>query len=152
MWMEMIFAVLVVVIVYIAALHTVVKYTVDKLGARSALFGAGLVHFVLGGLLYAVIGEIGFAVGYDYWYDRPSIAYYVVRGLFLAMKLSGVVMVAVDLLKAVASQQETIVDVKKHQADRNENDTSFMPQSGAKKTVPTWKRIQMEQDTQGDDQ
>ena len=147
----MIFAVLVVIVVYFVALHTVVKYTVDKLGARSALFGCGLVHFVLGGLLYAVIGEIGFAVGYDYWYDRPSIGYYVVRGLFLAMKLSGVVMVAVDLLKAIASQQGTIADVKKQQADRNENYTSSMPQSGAKETVPTWKRIQMEQDTQAND-
>ncbi len=155
MWTEIGFGLLAVAVVYLVALYIAVKNTVDKMGARSALFGAGLVNIVMGSLLYAAIGEIGFAEGYDYWYDGPSMCYYVARFAFLVMALSGVVMVAVDLLKTIRNLQSSVVDVKEKQAGKNE-DAKVQPspklQSAAKGDIPTWKRIEMEQDAQGKEQ
>ena len=73
--MEMFFILLAIFVAYLVAVSIVVKRTTENMGARSGLFGAGLVSIVFGFLLYAVVGEFGFALGYDYWNDTPSTLY-----------------------------------------------------------------------------
>ena len=141
----MILSFIAVLVVYFTAVFLTVEYTVDKLGARSGLFGAGLVNIVIGFAMYAIVSKFGILVGEFgesvFWYDTPDVFYYVPLFVFLAMGLSGTVMVAVDLLKAVneLSGYVSRVDAKKP-AVQNDADGSGK--------IPAWKRIQMEQEAQ----
>lgn len=146
---EILFGLVVVAVVYFVATYMAVKYTVDKLGARSGLFGVGLVSVVVGFILYTYVGEFGFAKGYEYWYEYPSMLYYVARFGFLCLGLGGIVMVAVDLLKAVNELGSYV-----SRTNEKLSGTQSVPGASAKshptvqENVPTWKRIQMEQETQ----
>ena len=89
-----------VIAAYLVATYMVVKYTIEQLGARSTSFGKGLVRIVFGFLISAVVSEVGYAVGYEYWDEVPSLLYYLVRFGSLILGISGIVTVAIGLLRA----------------------------------------------------
>ena len=124
--MEIMFGIILALIAYFVALYAAVRITVDKLGARSGLFGTGMATMFAGFLWHKLVEDS--AVNGGYWYNeygQLSLLYYVLFFGFLVMGLSGIVMMAVDILKAVNELTAWTV----------------------KKDIPTWKQIQTEQKT-----
>ena len=108
-----------VFVVYLVAVHAVVKYTMDKMRAETGMFGVGLVNIVAGFLLYDVVDLfIGF-----YLDDSSSLLYLVLRYGFLILGISGIIMVAVDLLRTIQglggyiSRVEDKIKKSNHAAD-----------------------------------
>lgn len=143
---EVLFWIIVVPVVYIAAVFVVARFTVDKLQARTGLFGAGLVTMFMGFLLHKIVEYTAAVGGYWYgWQGELSLLYYVLLFGFLIMGLSGVVMVAVDLLKAV-NERRGVVAQEKEQQSVAPNVPSIPEKSppAPQGHIPTWKRVQME--------
>ena len=146
-----------VFVVYLVAVHAVVKYTMDKMGAGTGMLGAGLVNIVAGFLLHDVVDLfIGF-----YLYDLPSLLYLVFRFGFLILGISGIIMVAVDLLRTIQgmggyiSRVEDKIKKSNHTSDtekrtelpaweRIQMDSENVSAAAKQKEIPTWKRIQMD--------
>ncbi len=129
--------IIIVPLVYIVAVYVVSKLTVEKLNARSGLFGAGIVTMSMGFILHELV-DFFESFGYWYagsgWYDLlPS--YYILSYGFLIMGLCGVVMIAVDLLKMINDLQGWVgrVDDKASKAGPEEKHSY--------EKVPAWKRI-----------
>ena len=138
--MEILFAISVTAIVYFVALYFVSKLTVDKWGARSGLFGGGIVNIVMGFVLHKIVEYSAIVSGYWFdWKGELSLLYYVLLYGFLLMGISGVVMIAVDRVKGI---NELSSSVNYKLESRNSD------QSIKQKEIPAWKRIQMEQEAQ----
>lgn len=146
--MEIMFWILVYIVVYFVALYFAVKYTVDKLGARSGLFGGGLVTMFMGFVLHKIV-EYTAAVG-GYWYnwegELPILYYLIVFG-GLFMGLGGVAMVAVDLLKAVNESRGSAASKYAQSASGTVGSCEKI-QPAQQGKIPTWKQIEMEQERQ----
>lgn len=132
----MLFILIAVIAAYLVGVYIVTKYSMEKLGARSPLFGNGLVNIVIGFSVSAVASEVGLAVGYDYWNEAPSVLYYLARFGFLILGISGIVMVAIDLLRVLVDLDDHVARAE-DKIRKSENTPSEQP-----KSIPTWKRIQ----------
>ncbi len=81
---------------YAVAAYVAVKLTMEKLGARSSLFGIGMAT-MFGGFIWNMILR-DMVIGEKYW--ERSLAYYI-SWICLIIGLAGIVMMAVDIIKAV---------------------------------------------------
>ena len=107
--MELIFIICFALVTYIVGVYIAVKQTEDKLGARSGLFGAGIVTMFVGFIWSKLVEHLAFA-GW-FWFDDILLYYVMVYG-FMIMGLSGIVMIAVDLLKAINEMSERMAQLK----------------------------------------
>ena len=98
--MELLGLIILAVGIYVVAIYIVTKITLDKLGARSGLFGAGIVTMFTGFIWNKIVEYSALLDGYWYFEDG-ELMYFVLFYGFLIMGLSGIVMIAVDLLKAI---------------------------------------------------
>lgn len=136
--MEMLFWFIIVLAVYITAVIVAVHFTVDKWKARSGLFGVGLVHIVMGFLLDRLV-TMRF---YDYWDYESMGIYYVANYAFLIMGISGIVMVAVDLLKSVKDLRSYVSRENEKQSSPGADQKTAESRSAAPQgNIPTWKRM-----------
>jgi hypothetical protein len=130
--------IIVTLCLYVAAVYVVSKLSVDKLDARSGLFGAGIVTMFTGFVLHNIV-EWSADKYWNYVNDDLPFLYYALLYGFLIVGLLGVVMIAVDLLKAIneLSGYVSRVDAKNCTV-HNGIDSSDK--------IPAWKRIQMEKE------
>lgn len=135
--MEFLFFCLIIAIIYFAALFAVIKVTVDKLNAYSAMLGAGVVNMFAGFILHVVVklsGTEGYWNGGKYL-EYPAM-YYVLLFGFLIMGLSGVVMIAVDLMHAIREVRSSCEAALEKKAEK--------PSPVQQEKIPAWKQIQMD--------
>lgn len=132
--MEFLIILIAPLIIYVIAMFVVTNITVDKLGARSGLFGSGIVTMFMGFIMHNLTKE-----HYRY-YGRFDLTpmYYVLCYGFLIMGLTGIVMIAVDLLKAVNELSDYASRVDEKQSALQKNLCSS-------EKIPTWKRVQADQ-------
>lgn len=100
--MELLALIFFALVTYIAAVYIAVKLTIDKLGARSGLFGVGIAT-MFAGFIWSKLVEYSAIDGW-FWYTedgRLPVMYFVLLYGFMIMGFSGIVMIAVDLLKAI---------------------------------------------------
>ena len=98
--MEIVFYILLALLGYVLTMYFAVKITKEKLGARSALFGIGVASMFTGFLWNKVLMEIAID-DFIYWWYRAEPLYYVLSFGSLILGISGIVMMAVDILKAI---------------------------------------------------
>lgn len=137
--MEFMLFILVVFVVYIAAMIGVTNFTMDRLNACSGLFGAGIVNMFTGFIMYNVMKTIELG-------GLSPVVLILLYG-FLIMGLSGIVMIAVDLLNAINQLSSWVsrMNEKKSAVQDGSSFTGKAP-SAQQGKIPTWKRIQMEQE------
>ena len=139
MWVHFIH-VLVGVALYIAAMLWAEGFFVKRLGARSGLFGAGLVTMFVG-VIWCKQLENSFLVD-GYWDNGDGtlpLLYYILYYTFLLMGPAGISMMAADLLKAVKELREKLDDAKQ----------KLQAVPGKKQEyekVPAWKQVVEEQE------
>ena len=133
---EMICILIVAFVLYLVAVFVVAKRTVEKLGAPSGRFGVGLVNIVTGFLLHDVIDMFTYAY---YWNEEPSLLYLAFRFGLLILGISGIIMVAVDLLQTVRDMGGYISRV-----DEKLQKSTTTAEAAKQKEIPAWKRIQMD--------
>jgi hypothetical protein len=124
--------------VYITAVYVAAKLAVDKLNARSGLFGAGIVTMFTGFIMHNIIEWSGDRY-WNYVNDDLPFMYYALLYGFLIMGMIGIVMIAVDLLKAVN-------DLGGYVSRVDEKQSAIQTAVVDPKEMPAWKRVQMEQE------
>ena len=138
------------------AVYFVTRFTLDHCGARSGLFGAGIVTMFMGFILHSIIAPAADGILSD---DSGFVVLYLIFYYgFLIMGLSGIVMIAVDLLKGI-NEMSSFVSRTFEKMDAGQNYTKGRMPAGQKENdlteksapapqghIPAWKRIQMEQE------
>ena len=136
--MELFLILFIIVVAYIVAAAVVAKHTTEKLQAHSGLFGVGIVSIVFGFVLYACFFQV------DSW------LLFFIRLGFLILGIGGIIMVAIDLLKAIGD----IGDYLSREDDKirkNVNTPETKAPAAQPESLPTWKRIQMDAEEQTKD-
>lgn len=121
-------------VAYIVALYAVGKISLEKWGAKSGLFSAGIVTMFFGFIMHAVVM---YSQTLGYWHgntesEHPVVLYFVVCYGLLVMGLGGITMMGVGLLKTVNASGAKSCEKEAIPAQEN---------------IPTWKRVQMEQES-----
>ncbi len=128
---------------YIVACYCAIKQTVDEMGARSAMFGAGIVNVLVGFGMQKLVDILRLMdVARSPYSDTPVI-YLILSFGFLILGISGVIMIAVDLLLMIEERTS---------GGRSEQYKGTPPAPAQQEEIPTWKRIQMEEAKQKADQ
>lgn len=122
-------------VAYIVALYAVGKISLEKWGAKSGLFSAGIVTMFFGFIMHAVVM---YSQTLGYWHrntesEHPVALYFAVCYGLLVMGLGGITMMGVGLLKTIGASGKgaPCAEVAKP----------------AQEKIPTWKRVQMEQES-----
>lgn len=120
---------------YVAALFLAEWYTVKKLGARSGLFGTGLVTMFTGFIWHKLMEA--WIIEYLGWRWEQSELDVMARVLYdatLIMGLCGIAMMAVDLVKGYKELRDKIAAI-------NEKMYASPEEKPAYEKVPAWKRM-----------
>lgn len=130
--MEVMLVILACLAVYCIAVYAVVHVTVDKLGARSGLFGAGLVTMFMG---YLWTRHLGGLLAELFWYtDAGAFAMRILYFIAWIMVPIGVTMVAVDLLKAINETRAALM--------KTDQDLSVVKKKKCSdEEVPSWQQF-----------
>lgn len=87
-------------VAYLAIAYVAVKLTTDKLFAHSSAFGLGIANLLVGFVgHYIAVDELTYHGYYMEEYTSPW--YYVICFGLLVLGLSGIVLMAVDLLRGI---------------------------------------------------
>lgn len=141
---ELLFWLLVVLGVYITVVSLTVRLTMNRWEARSGLVGVGLVNIVVGFLLDRLVTM--HSCGYP---DNGSEGiFYVANYAFLIMGISGIVMVAVDLLRSLQDLRNYVSRINEKKSSADAQKTAEMRAPASQGNIPTWKRIELEQNNQ----
>jgi hypothetical protein len=154
--MELLLGFFALLCTYIVAVYFVTRFTLDHCGARSGLFGAGIVTMFMGFILHSIIAPAADGILSD---DSGFVVLYLIFYYgFLIMGLSGIVMIAVDLLKGI-NEMSSFASRTFERKDAGQNYTKGRMPAGQKENdrteksapapqghIPAWKRIQMEQE------
>ena len=154
--MELLLGFFALLCIYIVAVYFVTRFTLDHCGARSGLFGAGIVTMFMGFILHSIIAPAADEILND---SSGFVVFYLIFYYgFLIMGLSGIVMIAVDLLKGI-NEMSSFASRTFERKDAEQNYTKGRIPAGQKETdlteksapapqghIPAWKRIQMEQE------
>lgn len=119
--MEIMFYISLALLGYAFVMYYAVKITKEKLGARSALFGIGVASMFAGFVWNKVLTEFAIDDRLYRWF-RSETLHDVLSYGSLILGLSGIVMMAVDILKAIDELTAWTV----------------------KKDTPVWKQIQVD--------
>jgi hypothetical protein len=141
MWKLFIHAI-VAIVIYIVAMLWAENYAINKLGARSGLFGAGLVTMFTG-FIWSKQLEMSFLIE-GYWDNGDGtlpVLYYILFYSFFVMGLAGIAMVAVDLLMVVKESKAKLDAVKEKVFAPSGEETVY-------EKMPAWKRVQEETEKQ----
>ena len=130
-----IYLLMIVPTVYLAAVYLLSKITVEKLNARSGLFGAGIVTMFAGFVLHHLME---YTAGLEYWYTGSDLSplYFVLVYGFLIMGLSGILMIAMDLLKGINELKDRLSSVEEKASKVISNEKQ------AYGKIPAWKQIE----------
>lgn len=102
---------LVTFIAYVVIAFISVKLTTKKLAAFSAAFGIGIANVLVGFTAHFVaVDELSFYGYYPNCYT--SVWYYVICYCLLLLGLSGIIMIAVDLLRGINAVAEAALGKK----------------------------------------
>ena len=154
--MELFLGLFALLCIYIVAVYFVTRFTLDHCGARSGLFGAGIVTMFMGFILHSINAPAADEILND---SSGFVVFYLIFYYgFLIMGLSGIVMIAVDLLKGI-NEMSSFASRTFERKDAGQNYTKGRMPAGQKENdltekaapapqghIPAWKRIQMEQE------
>lgn len=93
---------LLAVIAWIAAVFVFMHMTQEKLGARSALLGIGMANVTIGFIWHEILEKKIMEGMHGIW-DVPKITG-TLSFLFLVLAVAGILMIGMDILKAVHGQ------------------------------------------------
>ena len=153
--MELLLGFFALLCIYIVAVYFVTRFTLDHCGARSGLFGVGIVTMFMGFIMCSILPPAAEVI----WNASDlGVFYLIIYYGFLIMGLSGIVMIAVDLLKGI-NEMSSFASRTFERKDAGQNYTKGRIPAGQKETdlteksapapqghIPAWKRIQMEQE------
>lgn len=131
--MKLLIGLIALFVAYVVAIYVVSKISVEKWGAKSGLFGAGIATMFMGFILHAVVV---YSETLGYWHtgsDDVPLLYFVVSYGLLVMGLSGITMMAVGLLKTICASGKGAPCAE-----------GAKP---AQENIPAWKRVEMEQES-----
>ena len=140
--METIFILSLGAALYAAACYCAIKLTVNQMGARSAMFGAGIANLLVGFGMQKFVDILRLMDVARYPYSGTPVIYLILSFGFLILGISGVIMIAVDLLLMIKERTS---------GGRSEREGT-PPVPAQQEKIPTWKRIQMEEAKQKADQ
>ena len=141
--MEIIFILSLGAALYAAACYCAIKLTVNQMGARSAMFGAGIANLLVGFGMQKFVDILRLMDVARYPYSDTPVIYLILSFGFLILGISGVIMIAVDLLLMIKERTSD---------DLPEQYKGTPPVPAQQEKIPTWKRIQMEEAKQKADQ
>lgn len=125
---------------YAAACYCAIKLTVDEMGARSAMFGAGIANMLVGFVMQKLVDILRLIDAARYPYSDTHVLYWILSFGFLILGISGVIMIAVDLLLMIKERYDSSTS-----GGKSERYEGASPAPAQQDKIPTWKRIQMEE-------